>query len=145
MVVVAFAPPALPGLLASSASAAFSTALTAEISPGKVQSLSPRAAWLYLMRLDDSWALLLPASSPPAPGLTANSCSYGREFALRFFQLHLAAMPCGSLRLPSSAPVGSFHPTRFCPCWAHWRRLSACRIETHLDPFVHERTVLTPG
>src|SRR5258708_3824747 len=30
-----------------------------------------------------------------------------------------------SLRLPSSAPVGSFHPTRFCPCWAHWRRLSS--------------------
>src|SRR5688572_24639814 len=28
-----------------------------------------------------------------------------------------------SLRLPSSAPVGSFHPTRFCPCWAHWGRL----------------------
>ena len=25
------------------------------------------------------------------------------------------------LRLPSSAPVGSFHPTRFCPCWAHKR------------------------
>src|SRR5450631_1558137 len=29
-----------------------------------------------------------------------------------------------SLRLPSSAPVGSFHPTRFCPCWAHWRKHS---------------------
>src|SRR5664279_4226867 len=23
------------------------------------------------------------------------------------------------LRLPSSAPIGSFHPIRFCPCWAH--------------------------
>src|SRR5450631_607737 len=34
-----------------------------------------------------------------------------------------------SLRLPSSAPVGSFHPTRFCPCWAHWRTHSCvqCR------------------
>jgi hypothetical protein len=21
--------------------------------------------------------------------------------------------------LPSSAPIGSFHPIRFCPCWAH--------------------------
>src|SRR5687767_3465470 len=31
-----------------------------------------------------------------------------------------------SLRLPSSAPVGSFHPTRFCPCWAHWGRLATC-------------------
>src|ERR1019366_1320265 len=33
---------------------------------------------------------------------------------------------CVSLRLPSSAPVGSFHPTRFCPCWAHWGGLSIC-------------------
>src|SRR5207302_4029024 len=23
------------------------------------------------------------------------------------------------LRLPSSAPIGSFHPIRFRPCWAH--------------------------
>ncbi len=90
-----------------------------EISPGKVQNLSPRAVWLYLMRLDDLWASLFRASLPPAPGLTASSCSYGREFASRFFRLHLAATPCGSLRLPSSAPIGSFHPTRFCPCWAH--------------------------
>src|SRR6266849_134706 len=37
-----------------------------EISPGKVQNLSPRAAWLYPMRLDEVWALLFPASSPPA-------------------------------------------------------------------------------
>jgi hypothetical protein len=61
-------------------------------------------------------------SSParrPHLGLSAGSCSYGRKFAIRFFQLHLAATPCGSLRLPSSAPIGSFHPTRFCPCWAH--------------------------
>ena len=29
-------------------------------------------------------------------------------------------MAGASLRLPSSAPVGSFHPTRFCPCRAHW-------------------------
>src|SRR5271154_7439622 len=72
------------------------------------------------MRLDDLGASLLPASLPPASGLTASSCSYGREFATRFFQLHLAATPCVSLRLPSSVPVGSFHPTRFCPCWAHW-------------------------
>src|SRR6266567_1965643 len=37
-----------------------------EISPGKVQNLSPRAALLYPMRLDEVWALLFPASSPPA-------------------------------------------------------------------------------
>ena len=64
---------------------------------------------------DDFWASLFPANSPPAPGLAASSCSYGREFATRFFRL----TPCVSLRLPSSVPVGSFHPTRFCPCWAH--------------------------
>src|SRR5271154_141605 len=72
------------------------------------------------MRLDDLGASLFPASLPPASGLTASSYSYGRGFATRFFQLHLAATPCVSLRLPSSAPVDSFHPTRFCPCWAHW-------------------------
>src|SRR6185503_5205610 len=70
----------------------------------------------------DFWVSLFPASSPPASSLAASSCSYGRGFAIRFFWLHLAATPCGSLRLPSSAPVGSFHPTRFCPCWAHWGR-----------------------
>jgi hypothetical protein len=58
-----------------------------EISPGKVQNLSSRADWLYLMRLDDFWASLFRASSPPAPCLTASSCSFGREFAFRFFQL----------------------------------------------------------
>src|SRR6478672_9282513 len=35
------------------------------------------------------------------------------------FSLHLAAGPCGRLRLSSSTPIGSFHPIRFCPCWAH--------------------------
>jgi len=76
-----------------------------------VQNLSPRAVRLYLTRLDDLWASLLPASLPPAPGLFADSCSCGRGFATHFFRLHLAATPCGSLRLPSSAPIGSFHPT----------------------------------
>jgi hypothetical protein len=60
-----------------------------------VQNLSPRAARLYLTRLDDLWASLFRASLPPASGLTASSCSYGRGFAFRFFQLHLAATPCG--------------------------------------------------
>jgi hypothetical protein len=40
-----------------------------------------------------------------------------RDATLAAFEEHLT--PCGSLRLPSSAPIGSFHPTRFCPCWAH--------------------------
>src|SRR5260370_8074902 len=63
----------------------------------------------------------------PHPASLPISCSYGREFATRCFQLHLSATPCVSLRLPSSAPVGSFHPTSFCPCWAHWGRMASCR------------------
>jgi hypothetical protein len=74
----------------TTASADFSPTLVAEISPGKVQNLSPRAARLYLTRLDELWASLFPASLPPASGLTADSCSCGREFATRFSQLHLA-------------------------------------------------------
>ena len=111
-----------------------SPALSSGDLPGKVQNLSPRAARLYLMRLDDLWASLFPASLPPAPGLTASSCSYGREFATRFFQLRLAATPCVSLRLPSSAPVGSFHPMRFCPCWAHWGRMASCAAVDSAPP-----------
>src|SRR5882724_10439169 len=68
---------------------------------------------------DDFWASLLPASLPPASSLTASSCSYGREFATRFFRLRLAATLCVSLRLSSSTPSSSFHLDRFCPCWAH--------------------------
>jgi len=98
------------GFLATTASADFSSTLMKEISPGKVQNLSPRAAWLYLMRLDELRASLFGASLPPAPGLSASSCSCSRRFATRFFQLRLAATPCVSLRLPSSAPIGSFHP-----------------------------------
>ena len=64
----------------------------------------------------------------PRPASLPSACPYGRRFATRFFRLHLAATPCGSLRLPSSAPVGSFHPTRFCPCWAHWRTLRVCCV-----------------
>jgi hypothetical protein len=63
------------------ASADFSFTLMKEISSGKMQNLSPRAAWLYLVRLDDLRASLFGASLPPASGLTASSCSYGREFA----------------------------------------------------------------
>ena len=43
----------MPGLFATTASADFSSPLREEISPGNVQNLSPRAAWLYLMRLDE--------------------------------------------------------------------------------------------
>ena len=69
-----------------------------------MQNLSPRADWLYLMRLEDLWASLFSASLPPAPGLAASSCSYGRGFAIRFFQLHLAATPCGSATVAVLGP-----------------------------------------
>jgi hypothetical protein len=42
-----FAPAALPTFLATTASADFSSNRLGEISPGKVQNLFPRAAWLY--------------------------------------------------------------------------------------------------
>ena len=38
-----------------------------EISPGKVQNLSPRADRLYLMRLDDLWASLFAPACRPHP------------------------------------------------------------------------------
>ena len=104
MVLRPFAPPPLRGFLATTASADFSSPLREEISPGKVQNLFPRAARLYLMRLDDLWASLFSANSPPAPGLTASSCSYGRGFASRFFQLRLAATPCGSATVAVIGP-----------------------------------------
>ena len=105
-----FAPPALPGFLATMTSADFSKALTLEISPSKVLPLSPRAARLYLMRLDGVRVSLFLASSPPAPGLTAGSYSCGRGFACRFLQLHLAATPCGSAKVGSITSFGIFHP-----------------------------------
>ena len=76
---------------ATTASADFSSPLREEISPGKVLILSPRAGRLYLTCLGGLRASLFPASSPPTPGLSAASCSSGRGFACRFFQLRLAA------------------------------------------------------
>ena len=71
-----------------------------------MQNLFPRAARLYLMRLDDLRASLFVASLPPAPGLTASSCSCGREFATRLFRLRLAVTPCvyGCRHRPRLAP-----------------------------------------
>src|SRR4029077_18030423 len=50
----------------------------------------------------------LPVRVPTVEGLPSASFSFASRLRL--------AVP---LRLPSSAPIGSFHPTRFCPCWAH--------------------------
>src|SRR5712664_2669175 len=51
-----------------------------------------------------------PASLPVRVPTVVSLLSASFGFASR---LRLAV----SLRLPSSAPIGSFHPTRFCPCW----------------------------
>jgi hypothetical protein len=50
----------------------------------------------------------LPVRVPTVEGLPPASFSFASR-------LRLAVQ----LRLPSSAPIGSFHPIRFCPCWAH--------------------------
>ena len=68
---------------------------------------------------DDFWASLFPASSPPAPGLPPVRVPTVESFATRFFQLHLAATPCVSLRLPSSAPVGLPSSNKILPIAGH--------------------------
>ena len=80
------------------------------------------------MRLDGVRVSLLLASSPPAPGLTAGSCSCGRGFAFRFLQLHLAATPCGSARVGPITSLGIFHPLDTAHVRAHVRRLSCRRL-----------------
>ena len=87
----------------------------------RICPLVPHGSTLHV--LDDLLGSLFPASLPPAPGLTAVSCSYGREFAIRFFQLHLTATPCGFATVAAIGPDWLLHPIRFCPCRAHWGSL----------------------
>ncbi len=106
---------------ATTASADFSPALTAEISPGKVLILSPRADRLYLTRLGGLRASLFPASSPPTPGLTAAFCSFSQGFAYRFLQLHLAVYALRfSYGCHHRLREVRFNFHRISPCWAHW-------------------------
>jgi hypothetical protein len=75
-----------------------------EISPGKVQNLSPRAARLYRVRLDDVWASLLLASLPPALGLTAKFVFLRSRVCYAL----LPASPHGyALRFATVAVIGS--------------------------------------
>ena len=86
------------------ASADSSRALTPEVSPEKVSALSERAVWLYLMRLVDFGLRLFLASSSPASGLSASSCSYGRSFASRFFRLQTSrSVACTSATVTSTS------------------------------------------
>ena len=133
-----FAPPALPGFFATMTSADFSKALTFETSPSKVLSLSPRAARLYLVRLDGLRVSLFLASSPPAPGLAAGSCPCGRGFACRFLQLHLAATPCGSAKVGSITSFRISHPLETAHVGHTRGRFQTCPTPTlchhHLRP-----------
>jgi len=72
---------------------------------------------------DDFWASLFPASLPPAPGLTAGSCTYGREFCYAL----LSASPRGyALRFATVAVIGSGWAPSIqqdsAHRWAHWGR-----------------------
>jgi hypothetical protein len=79
------------GYATAMASADSFGSLKPKVSPAKALELSPRAIWLYLMRLDELWASCSLAHSRPAPCLSASSFSYGREFVFRSFILRLTA------------------------------------------------------
>ena len=84
------------GLFTTTAYADSLPALTGKVSPVKAPELSPRAVGLYPPRsFDNLWTSPSLAGSSPVAGLSARSCFYGRGFAFRFFQLCLAATPCG--------------------------------------------------
>jgi hypothetical protein len=100
-----------PALFATMASADSPSPLRAGASPGKVPELSPRAVGLYHPRFFDSLRTSPSlAGSSPVAGLAARSCSCGRGFASRFFQLS----PCGSATVAAigSDEFLSFHKFR---------------------------------
>src|SRR5260370_21978509 len=133
-----FAPRALPRFSATMASADSSPALTGEASPGKVQESLPscRPALPDASRMTFGLRCCQPACRPHQASLPVRVPTVESLLSASFSftsRLRLAV----SLRLPSSAPVGSFHPTRFCPCWAHWRRHSCLPCpdsSRHLHP-----------
>ena len=69
-----------PGLLATMASADFSSLLSEEISLGQCRAC-PCVPSGSACAVDDSWASRVLACSPAVARLTASSCSYGRRFA----------------------------------------------------------------
>jgi transposase-like protein len=99
-------PPLAPFLGSSALRSSRITFLATTTSPPIASGRSPQAAWLYHMRLDDFWASLFSASLPPASGLTASSCSYGREFASASFSF------ASRLRLAVRLQVAVIGPDR---------------------------------
>ncbi len=115
-----------------------------EISPGKVQNLSPRAAWLYPMRLDEVWALLFPASSPPAHWphcqfvyLRSKVCSpllsaSPRGYALRFATVTIISsgwLLSSNKILPMLGTLGQTIGFRRLPCHGQTAKMTVCTID----------------
>ena len=90
------------------ASADYSGVLPPEFSPSKVRNLSGRAARLYpaclSVTLDFALTRMLIAHARPRCRFVFLRSS----LCYRFFQLRLAATPCGSLRFTSLFPINSF-------------------------------------
>ena len=90
--------------------------LGCRVSPGKVRELSPRADGLYPPRFFDSLRTSLSlASSSPVTGLNVRSCSCGRGFAFRFFQLRLTATRRGSAAVAAISSDDLLSDHKFTP------------------------------
>ena len=105
-------------------SADSSAALTTEASPGKVRELSARAVSLYPMRLLVTVGFCVCSHAHrPHRGLIDCSCSYGRAFALDFFQL--TRLAAAALSFATVAVTDSDHFFQMMssrPCRAHEHR-----------------------
>lgn len=125
------------GLFTTTAYADSLPALTGKVSPGKAPELSPRAVGLYPPRsFDNLWTSPSLAGSSPVAGLSARSCFYGRGFAFRFFQLCLAATPCGLATVAVIGPGDLLSCHKFRPMLGTLARHGVARLTAHIaaDP-----------
>ena len=115
-----FAPAALPAFFATSASADFSARFSPRRSPQvrcRICPLAPPGStacvfMIFGLRCSGPACRPHPASLPVRLPAVESLPSASFSYASR---LRLAVQ----LRLLSLVPIGSFHPIRFCPCWAH--------------------------
>ena len=116
-------------IIATTASADFSRALTQEISPGKDLHFPLRAIRLYLACLDENWASRLLARSSPTPAsLPVRVPTVESLPAASFSSTTSRSLPCGSATVTLISSDQSFHLISSGPCRAHERRsLSAAR------------------
>jgi hypothetical protein len=121
------------GLFTTTAYADSLPALTGKVSPGKAPELSPRAVGLYPPRsFDNLWTSPSLAGSSPVAGLSARSCFYGRGFAFRFFQLCLAATPCGLATVAVIGPGDLLSCHKFRPMLGTLARHGVARFAAHI-------------